>query len=396
MAIIKCPECGHQISDKAPVCPQCGVEIAGKITRCPQCGEVYFKDQSACPVCRHLTMSDEQMSTTRPQSPIQRQQTSPTPPIPPVAPQHSEAKTAPQTQTEQPTPSSPKKNNRTVLIISFIVAAIICAGLWYFYAEAGKKKELEAYEYAIKNSDPAVLQSYLDTYPDAPQAHRDSIRAHLSTLQQIDQQWNDALVNNSKEGFEEYLENHPNSPHKAEARHKIDSLDWVSALAADSEGAYKRYLEDHPNGEYVDEANDGLKRISAQTVQPQERQMISSVFRNFFQSVSARDEEGLRSSVSSLLTSFLGKPDATKSDVVTFMNKIYKEDTKSMNWKLNNDYKIDKKEVGDEEYEYTVNFSTIQEVEKTDGTTANNKFKVKARINPDGEISEMNMTKIVE
>lgn len=40
--IIKCPECGHQISDKAPVCPSCGVEIAGKIVRCPNCGEIHF------------------------------------------------------------------------------------------------------------------------------------------------------------------------------------------------------------------------------------------------------------------------------------------------------------------------------------------------------------------
>ena len=78
------------------------------------------------------------------------------------------------------------------------------------------------------------------------------------------------------------------------------------------------------------------------------------------------------------------------------MNKIYKDDIKRMNWRLDNDYKIEKKEVGDEEYEYTVNFSVVQEVEKTDGTTAANRFKVKARINPDGEIAEMNMTKIVE
>ena len=42
MSMIKCPECGHQISDKAPVCPNCGVEIAGKITKCPQCGEILF------------------------------------------------------------------------------------------------------------------------------------------------------------------------------------------------------------------------------------------------------------------------------------------------------------------------------------------------------------------
>lgn len=60
MAIIKCPECGRQISDKAPVCPNCGVEIAGKIMKCPQCGEIYFRDQEMCPNCHHLTRSSGQ------------------------------------------------------------------------------------------------------------------------------------------------------------------------------------------------------------------------------------------------------------------------------------------------------------------------------------------------
>lgn len=55
MAIIKCPECGHQISDKAPVCPACGVEIAGKTVKCPYCGEVYFKSETACPHCHKTT-----------------------------------------------------------------------------------------------------------------------------------------------------------------------------------------------------------------------------------------------------------------------------------------------------------------------------------------------------
>ena len=40
MAVIKCPECGHQTSEKATVCPSCGVEIAGKIVKCANCGEV--------------------------------------------------------------------------------------------------------------------------------------------------------------------------------------------------------------------------------------------------------------------------------------------------------------------------------------------------------------------
>lgn len=28
MALIACPECKHQVSDKAPACPQCGAPIA--------------------------------------------------------------------------------------------------------------------------------------------------------------------------------------------------------------------------------------------------------------------------------------------------------------------------------------------------------------------------------
>jgi uncharacterized membrane protein YvbJ len=31
MALIECPECGKEVSDKAPGCPQCGAPIAGSI-----------------------------------------------------------------------------------------------------------------------------------------------------------------------------------------------------------------------------------------------------------------------------------------------------------------------------------------------------------------------------
>ena len=53
MAIIKCPECGKQISDKAPTCPNCGVQIAGKLTLCANCGNIYFEEDKICTVCHH-------------------------------------------------------------------------------------------------------------------------------------------------------------------------------------------------------------------------------------------------------------------------------------------------------------------------------------------------------
>ena len=51
MAIVKCPECGHEVSDAADRCPNCGVAIAGNIKKCPDCGRVVLKNTEKCPSC---------------------------------------------------------------------------------------------------------------------------------------------------------------------------------------------------------------------------------------------------------------------------------------------------------------------------------------------------------
>ena len=114
MAIIKCPECGHQISDRAPVCPSCGVEIAGKITLCKNCGEAVFKDQATCPNC------GEQLKATTP--PPVHTTTQPVPPTPkrPSAPQ-------------QPAENEQGKSRKTI-IIALAISLVICGGIFYFYS----------------------------------------------------------------------------------------------------------------------------------------------------------------------------------------------------------------------------------------------------------------------
>ncbi|BEG98509.1 zinc ribbon domain-containing protein [Bacteroides sedimenti] len=51
MALIKCPECGESVSDKAAACPHCGIAISGNIIKCPECGEYVFADLTSCPKC---------------------------------------------------------------------------------------------------------------------------------------------------------------------------------------------------------------------------------------------------------------------------------------------------------------------------------------------------------
>lgn len=396
MAIIKCPECGHQVSDKAPVCPSCGVEIASKITRCVQCGEIYFISQPFCPTCHHRTVTAD----LNHQNNDKREERTATPP--PVASSVQGKNAANQGIVPQSVSTSKQqikksKVNITAIVSSLLIAAAICGVAMYFYLDAKQSKEQEAYEYAITSKDPLVLQSYLDNYKDAPPSHIRTIMSQLSTLRQIDADWSNAVTSNSKSAILDYLGLHPDSKHKAEALRKIDSLDWAFAASVNTLAAYNQYINEHPNGEYVDQANEALKTIKANTVSPEERERIGLSLRKFFQSINSKDENGLISSTAEFMSSFLGKLNATQADVIAFMNKIYKEDITSMNWRLNNDYKIDKKEIGDEEYEYSVSFSVVQEIDRTDPSKEKEAlYKISAKINPDGKITEMSMVKVLE
>lgn len=382
MAIIKCPECGHQISDKAPVCPSCGVEIAGKVTKCPNCGEVYFKEQEMCPNCHRPSYAA--VPPVPPVSPS----TAPVPPTPPTPPSQTG------NGSQLPPDGEKKKGNHSILIISFIFAILVCGIMYYFYDSANKNKEQEAYEYAMQSSDPMVLQSYLDTYKDGDEAHRDSIMAHLGMLQQIDKDWTNTVVSGSKEALEAYLQKYPNSPHKQEAWNKIDSIDWQVAKKENSVDSYQAYLDAHADGSHIEEAENAMKKIKSSEVQPEEKQVISGLFRQFFQSINSRNEDGLTATCEDILSSLLGKGSATKSDVVTFMHKLYKEDVSNMNWHLNNNYQIKKREVGDQEYEFQVQFTARQNIDKTDGSKSENNYKVNATVSPDGKVSAFNMAKI--
>lgn len=51
MALINCPECNHEISDKAEKCPNCGFPIP-KISHCRLCGKEISVGQEVCEKCK--------------------------------------------------------------------------------------------------------------------------------------------------------------------------------------------------------------------------------------------------------------------------------------------------------------------------------------------------------
>ena len=472
MAMIKCPECGHVISDRAPSCPSCGAKIENEVVKCPVCGEAYFKEQAECPHCHHRTANASTMENEHPNNVVPPAPQSPSagvadtnvpqqpsnnayvqPTVTPVTAQQQQnvygngqgmqslanqpVNNAYQGQPVQPTqqqggyqaqpaqptngpqsqfgnPQQPQygqvppqtpppgtqqpqnKNILTIALISVVALLFIGLGAYFFFGSSGNKEQ-QAYEYALNSNDPAVLESYLNNYRDADPMHRDKISQQLAQLKQSELDWTNTMVSGSKTALADFLSKYPNSTHKAEAERKIDSLDWLVAKKANTAEAYNLYVTEHPNGVYIDEANNSLNVAKTKNITPKEKEMLALVFRSVFRSINDRDDEGLTSNFSDFLSSFLGKSNASKSDVIAFLNKIYKDDITAMEWRANNDMKITKREIGIDEYEYSVDFSAKQKIEREDEdkeTEAN--YRIKAKVNPDGKITELNMVKVIK
>lgn len=254
--IIKCPECGHQVSDKAPVCPSCGVEIAGHIIKCSHCGELYLKEESSCPNCHHtehhvessVTATEHHTSEATNDSKVQEpvvlmsvdkeEATGNDDVIIPVeeTEEHETDNYDDKTQdtfnepkteeeavdadfimddnadeevianaeaiAEDEEESTPDKNNHLSLAVSLLIAAITAAVLLFLYNQGvGASKannEQEAFAQAMSSSEPTVLKNYLKENPSASKTHRDSISARLkvltTTTQNMQQSDNDLSV----------------------------------------------------------------------------------------------------------------------------------------------------------------------------------------------------------
>ena len=86
----------------------------------------------------------------------------------------------------------------------------------------------------------------------AKNLHSIKFRLHKRDANRSSSLSNNAVVSGSKQALLDYLAKHPDSEHKLEAEHKIDSIDWSQAESANTIQALQAYLDSHANGEHVD------------------------------------------------------------------------------------------------------------------------------------------------
>lgn len=398
--IIKCPECGKQVSDKAPTCPTCGVQIAGKVCQCQNCGEVYFSDQELCPACHQVNSNPQ--THYRPQSPAQPAPVAPARPAPaqPAAPtRRASAANAPgsNTSNDPNATENPKKgNNVAAVLAALIFACIIGAGIFYLYAKNGSTKEDDAYALAMRaghEGDEKSLQDFLAEFPNAKPEHIDSIKALLNQLAQKDQDWTNAYLTRSQTALQKFIDDNPTSPHVQEAKNMIDTLAWQAASQANTMESLQKYLDDHASGCFADDAKEALAKLKANTLISEDKEKVQGAVRRFFQSVNSKNEAGMINAVAPVMDKFLDKLNANSEDIRLFLQRNYKEGVTNVNWHIDaSTYDIKKRQVAEDEYLFDATVNASRDTFVGEAKTTDN-FNIAVTIDGNGLITSMTIRK---
>lgn len=445
--IIKCPECGHQVSDKAPVCPSCGVEIAGHIVKCANCGEIHLLSDGICPNCHHsltrneireeaestAALSVEHVMKENPDNETDGEQPQATT-LDIVEPSDygydaddttdgEEPDTAETDETEEmmmvnavplphkesPTDSNKKRNSgntkaeaqkpkpkksHTALIVSFIIAALLCIGLLYAYQNGSETSEYREYSNAVETRDPNVLKAYLNSFPNAPASHRDSVQAILNVIRSSDPEWEAAVKANNVEALQQYVDDNPNSPHRQEALDMMDELDWK---VASSSHDFANYLSLHQNGKHAAEAADSVKKDLTLPADGIDRDKAVNSVRSLLVGINTRNEDRIRNAVAGTLAFFNEKSSVAGPDeAVGYMRYLYK-DANRLNWYIDNASaaKVNKKGNG-EKAEYELVVPARLSVNYKSGNNVQAKYNVLAHVNGSGNITAIKFLRLAE
>lgn len=390
MAMIKCPECGHDVSSNAAFCPNCGIKIANNIKFCSACGAPMIKSASQCPECGKSYV-DEAVEAQS--APTATQATTVSPRVTPTT--NMEANQDAATNME---PEAPKKKANPWLITLIIVAVLaIGGGIGYFAMHSSSTDSQEEADYEILKGGDTNIQDYQDflaKYPDSK--YKSDVQEMMNTAKA----WNNIVNSSSKEDFSEFMNKYPSSAFEGSCKTKIDSLDWLQAKQLNTPEAIQNYMNQHPDGKYFSDAQIAQSTLNEQAtqqensqIQPNEDESARTTMSTFFSGLGNNDKTEICASLAPTMNYFLKKQNATKADVINWMVKLHSGDITSTTYNVN-DIALKKTPSADGTAAYDVTCSVDNNIQRTcDGETFAS-YTVTAKLNSQFKIIVMKMRKV--
>lgn len=269
MSLIKCPECGREISDLAASCPHCG-----------------------CPV-------NQQATPSTPQQP---------------------AKDAP----------AKKRATATIAIISIVIVILAGAAAFFLFFRGGSDDDervaydnIMHYENAHQlDSLGEALNDYFDTY-SADAYHYSQLKELHDCFFTERADWQAAEGALSLEAVRHFLDIHPDGFYLKEAKQKLDSLSYKDAKAVNTREAYDRYLSQFPMGKYVTEVKKLLTELDSEELNVEEKFSVKEALTAHFDALGDNDKDGISATLAADISSYIGKANPELEDIYAYMSNMH-------------------------------------------------------------------------
>ena len=286
MALIKCPECGSEVSEQAASCPKCGYPIREYV---------------------------DQLKAGNPQ------------PTNLAALHAANLDNSPSAQTKE----GKKRAGCTILTVSLLIVALAAFAGWYLFFRGGNDTdERVAYNtitrYAQENNVDSLgeaLNVYFDTY--------NSDAYHFSQLKELSDRffteqadWQTADGQNTKDAFRHFLDLHPDGFFRTQAQERMESFVYEEAIAANTREKYEQYLRQFPMGRHIEEIQKKLSDLDKQEVTVEEKVSIKGTLQNHFDAIASNDKDAISATLARKISSYIGKTDATEEDIYAYMDRV--------------------------------------------------------------------------
>lgn len=377
MSIIKCPECGGQVSTMAGTCPGCGTKIAGNLRQCPSCGGYCLLSQEVCPHCNQAIETSPAPSASE-QSEKSKDESKPA---------GGNAKKAPG--------SAPPKKGKSIIgklvkgILFFLLLCILCVGGYKYYMHEKQLKELADYKRLYGVTNPEFYQQFLTDHPQS--IYCAEIEERMHALQTEEQEWQQLQKNVTRSNLSLFMQKHPNSLRQRACEDMLDSIDWNDAIAIGSEEAVTDYLAKHPSGRFVSDAAEKKNALLLSKVTPEERAMIRGTLEAFFSNAIAKqDIEAAQAAIPDTMVNFCGKQNADAEAIIEYAKEKMANDVIGLHYLIGNKMDVRKETLPNGNTGFAVEVSLQETISRSDTNQPSSKYyRVNALINQEQKIVKM-------
>ena len=267
------------------------------------------------------------------------------------------------------------RRRKTIIgtVAAIVILALLAAGGYLYNKHAQAQEELALWQRIEQSATMTDIDQYLADFPEGE--HAAQVQELKTKVQEIADQW--ALIENSNDALtlQEFIDKYPEGVYHDKAAETLDKVLWQKAVVEDAPAAYNQYLKQCPQGVHVAEAQKWLQQHAQQQAELQEKMklspgeinLVSSRVSSFFYSMASGYGENMTELIASPMASFLGKKNATASDVIAYMRRVHSGDVYGVDITMGN-VNVKKSLISNGDPVYTATFGFDQRLRREDAT----------------------------